>query len=84
MTKISVKSSFAIAAVSRSDKFMQSRNPPVYALHAGDPNPEERHNESLNFFYIMSTFGGRNRGHKNCLSGGIPKNKMEIQNGIFH
>ena len=59
---------------------MQSRNPPVYALHAGDPNPEERHNESLNFFYIMSTFGGRNRGHKNCLKGGIQKNKMEIKN----
>ena len=22
----------------------------MHALHAGDPNPEERHNESLQFF----------------------------------
>ena len=30
----------------------------TYALHAGDPNPEERHNESLQSFQSLSGFLG--------------------------
>ena len=30
----------------------------TYALHAGDPNPEERHNENLQSFQSLSGFLG--------------------------